>query len=684
MELFRWLMSKSFLPHEYCYRLNPSLIGLHFWSDLLIGISYVAISLTLVYLVRRGRRDIPFHWMFLAFGTFIIACGCTHFLEVWTLTNPVYWLSGIVKSLTAAASIFTACALPPLVPKTLGLVRSAKLSDERQSELEATNAALQTEIAERRRAEEQVRELAKDLDERVRRRTAELAAANDALAEFAAIVNHSRDAILSWDLQGLVGSWNPAAEEIFGYSREEMLGRDVSILIPPSRREEFARVLEALRKSENLQPFETNQLTKDARMIDVHVTVSPLKDSRGAIRGACVIGRDITDAKRAEEQMRQTQKLESLGIIAGGVAHDFNNLLVGILGNASMALDSLPPADPNKPLMEQIVQSSEDAAHLTRQLLAYAGKGRFLSQKLDLSDTVRKIAVLIQTSIPRNVTLHMGLSAHLPPVEADPAQLQQVAMNLIINAAEAIGDDAGEVHVTTAVQAIGLEQIRRRHAADEIEPGNYVSLEVRDSGCGMDETTIARIFDPFFTTKFTGRGLGLSAVLGIVRSHRGALSVSSEPGKGSTFQVLFPSAPGLAEVQGVSQPAEELRGSGLVLVVDDEEVVRATARAALARFGYTVLTACDGQEGVEAFRRNRQEIGLILLDMTMPVMSGTEALRRMRDIRPDVRVIVSSGFDEQEATRRFAVDGISGFIQKPYTARSLAKAVKKALMDRIG
>jgi two-component system cell cycle sensor histidine kinase/response regulator CckA len=676
--------SGEFLAHQYCYLRNPALIRLHLWSDLLIGIAYVAISLTLVYMVRRGRQDIPFHWMFLAFGAFIIACGGTHFMEVITLTNPLYWLAGSVKAATALASVSTALALPPLVPRALALVRAAKLSDARQAELEIANAALQQEILERRRAESEVRDLAATLEARVQERTAELASANEQLVEKAAIVQHSHDAIFSWSFDGAINSWNPAAERVFGYPETEIVGRNIALLVPDERRLELGHLLDRIRAGEASESFETARIRKDGTTIDVHLTVSPLKDGGGQIRGASVIARDITEQKRAEEQLRRVQKLESLGLIAGGVAHDFNNLLVGILGNASLALDSLPPSHPNHGLLDNVVRASERAAHLTQQLLAYAGKGRFVSQKVDLSQLVREISSLIQTSIPKTVQLRMELENNLPVVEGDPGQLQQVIMNLVINGAEAVGEQTGAVLVTSAVQKVDEAYIRQNFEGESLGVGTYVTLEIHDSGCGMSDAVRARIFDPFFTTKFTGRGLGLSAVLGIVRSHKGAIRVYSEPGKGSTFKILLPAAEGRPQAAQLAGLQEELRGTGLILVIDDEEVVRTTAQAALERYGYSVVTAEDGQRGVDLFRERADEVTAVLLDMTMPVMGGEEAFRLIRLMRPNARVIVSSGYNEVEAIRRFTAKGIAAFIQKPYAAARLARIVRQAIQTEEG
>jgi CheY-like chemotaxis protein len=325
------------------------------------------------------------------------------------------------------------------------------------------------------------------------------------------------------------------------------------------------------------------------------------------------------------------------------------------------------------------VKAAEKAAHLTQQLLAYAGKGRFVSEKIDLSVLVREISELVQSSISKTVQIRLELEDRLPAVEADPGQIQQVIMNLVINGAEAIGEAVGTVLVTTGSQMVDEEYIRNNFMGEPLEPGPYVTLEVHDTGAGMDEAVRSRIFDPFFTTKFTGRGLGLSAVLGIVRAHKGTIRVYSEPGRGSSFKILLPAAAGAARAPGLLDPHEELRGSGLVLVVDDEEVVRSAAAAALRRYGYTTLTANDGAEGVKLFRERDGAIDLVLLDMTMPVMSGEEAFRQMRQFRPDVRVIVSSGYNEVEAIRRFTAKGIAAFIQKPYSAASLARIVKKTL-----
>jgi signal transduction histidine kinase len=314
------------------------------------------------------------------------------------------------------------------------------------------------------------------------------------------------------------------------------------------------------------------------------------------------VARDISERKALESQLLQTQKLESLGVLAGGVAHDFNNLLTGILGNASLVADSMPPSNPNHRILEECVKAAERAAHLTRQLLAYAGKGQFVIEAVNLSSLVKEISSLVQTSIPRKVQVRLELEPDLPAIEADTGQLQQVIMNLVINAAEAIGDNVGLVVVTTGQQEVNERYSMTVWGHSELRPGRYVTLEVHDSGCGMDEATLQRIFDPFFTTKFTGRGLGLAAVSGIMRSHKGAMKVYSVPGKGTTFKLLFPATSVVPTPPSHIMLPSDAQGSGTILVVDDEEIVRDTARNTLERYGYRILMARDGREAIELFR----------------------------------------------------------------------------------
>ena len=361
------------------------------------------------------------------------------------------------------------------------------------------------------------------------------------------------------------------------------------------------------------------------------------------------------------------------------MAHDFNNLLTGILGNASLAYDSMAPSDPSRQLLSDVIESSQRAADLTRQLLAYAGKGRLLVERINLSRIVSDILHLIQTSIPKKVNLQLDLSYELPIIEADASQIQQIIMNLAINAAEAIGENGGAVHVSTGVEEVGTGGLPEA-VIGEVERGPYVYLEVSDTGAGMDDETRSKIFDPFFTTKFTGRGLGLAAVSGIVRGHKGALLLHSAPGAGSTFRVLLPVARDGVERKPAAAEDVDLRGVGVVLVVDDEAVVLRMAKSALERYGYRVELSADGEQAVRIFRERPGEIAAVLLDMAMPVVSGEDAFQQIKRIRPDVPVIVSSGYSEQVARQRFrASTEVAGFLQKPYTAAQLAEQIKAVI-----
>jgi two-component system, cell cycle sensor histidine kinase and response regulator CckA len=405
---------------------------------------------------------------------------------------------------------------------------------------------------------------------------------------------------------------------------------------------------------------------------------------------------DITDRKRAEEQrlrleaqVLHAQKLESLGVLAGGIAHDFNNLLGAIVSNADLAKQQLPADSPAQLCIDQSLRAAARAADLTRQMLTYSGKGHFLVRKINLNDLVKENTYLLQASIAKEAELRLDLRDALPPVEADPGQLQQVIMNLITNAAEALGERPGSVSLCTGVTRCDEAALAAGRTADKPPAGEFVFLEVSDSGCGMDAETRQRLFDPFFSTKFTGRGLGMSAVLGIVRGHRGTIFVDSVVGTGTTIRVLFPAAvPGTPAAGEEPTPAPPRDApsppsfSGTVLMADDDEMARMACQAVLTSFGFRVLVAADGEEAVRVFGEHADAICCVVLDLTMPKMDGLAAFNAMRAIQPDVKVVLVSGYDESEATRRFGGGGLASFVQKPYRLHALAAEIRRVLQAK--
>jgi signal transduction histidine kinase len=384
-----------------------------------------------------------------------------------------------------------------------------------------------------------------------------------------------------------------------------------------------------------------------------------------------------------EEQLRHAQKLESIGLLAGGVAHDFNNLLTGILGNASLLMDILQLDGATRGIVDEIIRASERAADLTRQLLAYAGKGKFVVGPVNVSELVRDITELMRSSVPRTVVLDLELEDGLPPIEGDASQIQQLVMNLILNAVEATGERPGVVKVVTAMREISAGERVGHFRPDPPQAGRYVMLQVSDNGCGMSGAVKAQIFDPFFTTKFTGRGLGLAAALGIVRGHKGAIEVRSAEGAGSTFTVVIPPfTDAVAETGARDAAAREETDAchGAVLIIDDEDLVRKAARAALEHFGYKVFEAADGRDGADLFTRLHDRISAVLLDLTMPQMDGHQVWKYIRRLRADMPIIISSGFEQSDAMKGFADEPGLQFLQKPYTAEALVRVMRTALV----
>ncbi|MDQ6992677.1 MAG: cache domain-containing protein [Mariprofundus sp.] len=414
---------------------------------------------------------------------------------------------------------------------------------------------------------------------------------------------------------------------------------------------------------------------------------SPGKKDINLLLQAVAIAANAISRKNADQmrinmqsQLEHMQRLESLGVLAGGIAHDFNNILTVILGNAAMAeRKALLNPHATQGYLKKIVVSSERAADLCKQMLAYSGKGKFVVIALDLSSMVGEITNLLEISISKSVILKYHLTDQLPAVEADASQLQQVIMNLVINASDAIADKSGVISISTGVMHADRAYLSGTSLDDALPEGRYVYLEVSDTGSGMDKETQEKVFEPFFTTKFTGHGLGMSAVLGIVRGHKGAIKLYSEEGRGTTFKILLPISEQAAEVVLPAAVGEIYHGAGKVLIVDDEETIREMASMMLEDMGFASLTAKDGLDGVNVYRQHQPEITCVLMDMTMPRMDGKTCFTELRRINSEVKVILSSGYNEQEAISCFAGQGLAGFIQKPYTPEALQLKLQEIL-----
>ncbi len=494
-------------------------------------------------------------------------------------------------------------------------------------------------------------------------------------------------AVIEWDTDFLVTAWNPAAERIFGYSEAQALGRHASgLIVPESARDHVNAVWTALLEKRGGERSTNENTTSDGRTVLCEWYNTPLIDRAGAVIAVASLVQNITERRLAEEERKKTearmqhaQKLESLGVLAGGIAHDFNNILTGILGYADLALHDLPNGATARSSVLEVITAARHAAALSQQMLAYSGKGKFIVEPIALGALINEMRNLIEVSVSKKSLLRYHLADTLPMIKGDVSQVRQVIMNLVVNASEALGETSGVISITTGATECDRAQLAECYLHENQAEGLYVFLDVADTGCGMDEKTMSRVFDPFFTTKFAGRGLGMAAVLGIVRGHRGAIRTTSRLGRGSVFTVLFPTSkeenhpppPEPDEPNGVWY------GKGTILVVDDDETVATLAKKMLQRLGFDVMCANDGRQAVEVFRLNAAEIDCVLLDLTMPEMDGEEAYHEIRLIRKDTPVILSSGYNEQDVVQRFAGQGLAGFVQKPYQINNLSVALRR-------
>ncbi len=487
-------------------------------------------------------------------------------------------------------------------------------------------------------------------------------------------------------LDGVVAYANPALERLLGSGPESSLvGRHLTCAFDGSVHTFLSSVILPEVVSGSTWVGELPARRTSSAVTPVQTSLFAIRDEAGGPAFLGVMFSELSERTRtevesaqAERQLLRAQKLESLGVLAGGIAHDFNNLLCGVLGSTDLALQTLDPNHPAREDLELAVEAAQRATELCRQMLAYSGRGQFVVEPIDISRLVHDMASLLKASVSKKAVLEQRLSPSLPMVQGDAAQIRQIVINLVMNASEALGDGPGTVTVSTGAAEFDQSYLSAAYAATDLAGGWYTFIEVSDTGAGMDAETTAKAFDPFFSTKFTGRGLGLAATLGIVRGHRGAIRVRSEPGRGSSFSVLFPCTPRSTVTQPESS-ADARPSQGRILIVDDEPSVRAVGERMLTKLGFGVTTAADGPRGVELFTAEPNGFALVLLDMMMPGLDGEQVFRMLRRVRPDVRVVLMSGYNEHEATHRFAGRSLQGFLAKPFRLEALASCVRSAL-----
>ncbi len=789
------LFASDLMPHGACWGWEPWVVWTNVIPDAVIALSYLALSVNLIYLIRR-RRELAFSGMVLMSVAFIFTCGLTHAMEVYNTWHGAFRLAGAVKAATAAASLGTAVLLARLTPKIQrapsldqalaldqsltaerggrqaaesllvesearfrlmlegvqdyaifmldprGLVVSWNAGAERlkgyraeeilgrhmacfyppdqvadgapersleearakgvcrsQGErlrkdgsrflahvtiyaLRNTQGQLQgfakvtRDVTQQVEAEARLKAFNQDLEGMVQAKTQELLESQARLQGF---IHHATSAIAFKGQDGRFLVVNPRMATLLGRPQEEILGRTIQELYPGPMGEALERASREQMASGQAAEQEEQWTHADGQTHSYLCQHFPLVDDTGRRWGMGILSTDITERKEADLALLQSQKLESMGLLAGGIAHDFNNLLGAILGNLGLAQMEISPMAPARGRLETIEALVVRASDLARQMLAYSGRGTFQLKTLNLNGLVREMTHLTAISISKKAVIRYALDPGLPPIQGDPSQMQQVIMNLVINASDAIGARSGTIIIGTHAASFDLEALNRSFPNQNLAPGRYVCLDVADDGCGMTPEIMSRIFDPFFTTKFTGRGLGLAAIQGIVRGHRGGIQVQSEPGRGTTFKLALPATSMAPDLPSPPEALASYRGSGTVLVVDDEQSIRAAAANILEHIGFHALHASDGLEALDLLRLHAAEVRLVIMDLTMPNLDGEEAYRAMREEGFTVPVVLSSGFNESEAVHRFLGKGLAGFLQKPYRAAELIKVVQGAI-----
>ena len=529
------------------------------------------------------------------------------------------------------------------------------------------------DISDRKRIEEELRRVHKELEQRKDRQLWQ------SQSRLALIVDSSQDAIIGKSLDGIITHWNKGAERIYGYKAEEVIGKSISILAPKEVADEISQILEKIRLGENVRYLESVRVTKDQRRLNISLSVSPIRDAEGNIVGASTIARDITAQKRAEDQLRQAQKMEAVGRLAGGIAHDFNNILGIITACSELLMMRMGPGAVPVEYIDNIREAAKRGATLTRQLLTFSRRQTSQPQVLDINERLKDLSKLLRPLMGDDVEVVLLARSADAVVEVDPSHLDQIVVNLAVNARDAM-PQGGKLIVETAAVEFDEGFARQR---PPMKAGSYVMLAISDNGSGMDQATVSRVFEPFFTTKEMGKGtgLGLATVYGIVQQSGGQIFVYSEPGRGTTFKIYLPSAAHKVEVV---QPrlAEEVlpRHEGTtILLVEDDDLMRKLARQMLEEHGYTVIEAKDGTSALSQLAARQNGVHLVLTDVVMRGMSGPDLALRLMESHPEAKVVYMSGYTGELLAGDRGMSTAITLLEKPFTRSALLKTIHAAL-----
>ncbi len=642
----------NYMAHGYCLLWQPRLVWLHVISDILTGLAYFSIPISVVYFLFK-RRDFPFTHIGIVFALIFFSCGTTHFLAAYIIYYPVYWQEGYVKAATALISIIGAIMFIPLIPKALSL------------------PSLQNAL-------EEIKGLNKTLEKQLEEQTIAEKAKTESESRLRTLLQTIPDLIWLKDTDGVYLSCNAMVEHLFGAGEADIVGKtDYDFFdreLADFFRENDRKVMAAGKPSSN---EELLTFAHDGHHALMHTIKTPMRDDNGNLIGVLGIARDITKRKKLEDQLRQSQKMEAIGTLAGGVAHDFNNILTAIIGFGSMAKMRIKDDEKTKEFIEEMLASANRAAELTHSLLAFSRKQTIILKQVDLNNLVRKINKMLVRVIGEDIELKIMLINRELAVMADTAQIEQILLNLATNARDAM-PDGGALTIQTDMVNVD-SSYAEAHLFENT--GMHAVLTVSDTGMGMDHETTENIFEPFFTTTEAGKGtgLGLAMVYGIIKQHGGNINVYSEPGKGTTFSVYLPMVNAAAEEEPETSRQTPFGSGETILLAEDDARVRKVVKMCLEEHGYNTIEAENGEQAVRMFKENEDKVSMVVMDVIMPVINGREAYRAIKNIKPDVKTIFMSGYTDDIIAKKGVLDEEADFISKPIVPDSLLRKIREVL-----